>query len=152
MEFQNLQAIDYVTIRSLCTNPFSNVHCPRCGSRLRFVVKTKSIDLGNIYNIECSRTRRCFYYPIPPLLTPACLKWLEPNQITVSLWKSLDIRNEGHPPTLLVKDPSKEIYHKGKEDSIQMSKLNFFLVDHSNGVLRGDGKPGLHVLTNCGIL
>lgn len=78
MEFQNLQAADYTAIRAKYEDPEAVVLCPRCGSRLRYVVKNRFEELGIIYNIECSSG--CFFYPIPPSVTPESIKWNEPRE------------------------------------------------------------------------
>ena len=81
MEPQKLSADDYTAFKTLYYDPFADVHCPRCGSRIKYVVKTRSMSLGNIYDIECSGTPRCFYFRIPPMLTPECIRWHEPDEI-----------------------------------------------------------------------
>lgn len=81
MEFQNLKAADNAAIRDLFSNPFSEVCCPRCGKRMKFIVMAKLETIGNVYDIVCSNTPRCFFYPIPAPLTPECIRWQEPDKV-----------------------------------------------------------------------
>ena len=76
-----MTAADFKAFRTLYSNPFAEVVCPRCGSRLIYVVKGSYVDLENIYNIECSGTPRCWFYPIPPTVTPECIRRMHPDEI-----------------------------------------------------------------------
>ena len=80
MEFQNLKAPDYAAIMALYRNPFAQVYCPRCGNRMKLVVKARFSSGENIYTIECT-TPRCLFYPIPPTVTPECIRWRHPDEI-----------------------------------------------------------------------
>ena len=80
MEPQNLKPADYAAIMALYTNPFAEVYCPRCGNRMKYVMKNKFDSLGNLYHLECTNTPRCFFYPIPPTVTPECIRWCEPDK------------------------------------------------------------------------
>lgn len=81
MEPQHMTPGDWKAFRTLYTNPFAEVNCSQCGSRVIYKVGTRSEALGNIYYIECTGTPRCWFYPIPPTLTPECIRWQHPDEI-----------------------------------------------------------------------
>ena len=81
MEPQNFKPADYAAIRILYADPFSEVYCPRCGSRMKYVVKNRFDSVGNLYFLECTNTPRCFFFSIPPAATPECIRWQEPGLI-----------------------------------------------------------------------
>lgn len=81
MEPQHMTKGDWKAFKTLYSNPFAEVCCSQCGSRLLYKVSTKSEALGNIYYIECSGTPRCWFYPIPPTVTPECIRWHHPVEI-----------------------------------------------------------------------
>ena len=81
MEPQNLGHADYAAIGAWYTNPFAEVYCPRCGNRMKYVVKNRFDSLGNLYHLECTNTPKCFYFSIPPTVTPECIRWQEPDKV-----------------------------------------------------------------------